>query len=97
MKKPVKPRVHREWFARLARRSCPCGLKKVEVYSWGEYVTGKWRTVDHFCEGCFPDRVVPRLLAHSAPCGCSFELVARDCVLPAWLKLPDPPVALQSN
>jgi hypothetical protein len=68
--------------------TCECGAKKAEVWSWGEYVVGKWRTVDWFCEACFADRVKGRLLAHAAPCGCSFVLEGyRGTTLPAWLTL----------
>jgi hypothetical protein len=73
----AKVRIHNEWFQPLSKTTCPCGCKKVEVIAWGEYVCGKWRTVDHFCRNCFQHRVLSRLLAHAKPCGCSFNFQAR--------------------
>lgn len=85
----TRPRVHNEWFMPLARRTCPCGQKKTEVFGWGEYVIGKWRTIDHFCRHCFTDRVLSRLLSHASGCGCTFQLVARRGYrLPDWIVLP---------
>lgn len=85
----MKVRVHNEWFMPIAKRSCPCGQKKVEVFAWGEYVNGKWRTVDHFCHTCFQVRVIPRLTSHAAGCGCTFALNARSGYrIPEWIKMP---------
>jgi len=55
------PKPHNEYFQPIAKRSCNCGNKKCEMYSWGEYVRGNWRTIDHFCQKCFTTHVLPRL------------------------------------
>lgn len=85
-----KQRVHGEYFQPLVRKVCDCG-QKTKVWAWGEYVAGRWRTVMHFCEHCFPSRVLGRLSAHAGECGCTFELRARagSGPLPAWLTLND--------
>jgi hypothetical protein len=98
----VKIRVHNEWFMPLAKKTCPCGEKKTQVFAWGEYVSGKWRTVDHFCRACFSTEVIPRLLAHAGDCGrersskgvsgtpCTFAMNPRSGYsLPEWIKMPD--------
>ena len=89
MRKP-KVREHNEWFRQLSKRSCPCGNRKITTYSWGEYVSGKWRTVEHFCQMCFRSRVVPRLKAHAGDCGCSFNLVFKGGKKPSWLRMEVP-------
>lgn len=82
-------RVHREWFMLLSKTTCYCGQRHTQVYAWGEYLRAKWRTVDHFCQACFKDRILSRLIAHAGPCGCSFEFCARSGhgPLPEFLKL----------
>ncbi len=86
----AKPRIHNEWFMPLSKTSCPCGCKKVQVFAWGEYHHGKWRTVDHFCQTCFEERVQKRLVQHADPCGCSFQLQARTGYsIPDWIKMPE--------
>lgn len=88
--KSIKLRNHNEWFQNLTKTSCPCGNKKVHVLAWGEYHHGKWRTIEHFCAGCFQDRVLTRLIAHAGECGCTFTLQARvGHSLPDWLKMPE--------
>lgn len=72
-----KQRIHNEWFQPLKKTACHCGQRGVQVFAWGEYVNGKWRTVAHFCEHCFAKEVVTRLVDHARPCGCTFKLVAR--------------------
>jgi hypothetical protein len=85
-----KVRIHNEWFQPIAKKTCPCGERKTEVFSWGEYVSGKWRTVDHFCQACFVERVQSRLIAHAGDCGCTFALNARSgYTLPSWIKMPE--------
>ena len=85
-----KLRVHNEWFQPISKKTCPCGERKTEVFSWGEYVNGKWRTVDHFCQECFSERVIPRLVSHAGDCGCTFALNPRSgCTIPSWIKMPD--------
>lgn len=95
----TKIRVHNEWFQPVCRKSCPCGSNskrgapKNQVFAWGEYVSGKWRTVEHFCEKCFASRVIPQLLAHAGDCGCTFSLQPRSgYTLPEWIKMPEPKV-----
>lgn len=58
------------------------------MFAWGEYSNGKWHTIAHFCQGCFERRVLSRLRAHAAPCGCSFKLNARSGygALPTFIK-----------
>ena len=72
-----KQRVHNEWFQPISKTTCQCGEKHTQVYSWGEYVVGKWRTVLHFCQKCFKAEVLSRLVDHARPCGCTFQLNAR--------------------
>lgn len=85
-----KQRIHNEWFMPMAKTTCPCGHKKKPVFAWGEYVYGKWRTVDHFCEHCFVSRVISRLVIHKAQCGCEFALVPRSGYsIPSWIKMPE--------
>lgn len=81
------PANHNEWFRPVSKTTCDCGQRKTQVWSWGEYVVGKWRTVKWFCESCFPDRVRDPLKSHSGPCGCTITLVAYHCTLPEWLTL----------
>jgi hypothetical protein len=87
MAKDKKPGVHNEWFQQISKRSCPCGQKKTDVFAWGEYLRGNWRTVEHFCEACYSSRVEPRLRNHASECGCTFAFQARSGYsLPAWLR-----------
>lgn len=87
-----KLRLHREWFRPVAaggRKSCPgCSAKLPpgeRVWSWGQYVAGKWRTVRHFCVTCYPT-IQKLLVEHAAGCGCEFELVSyQGATLPTWL------------
>lgn len=86
----MKTRVHNEWFQPISKTTCPCGCKKVQVFSWGNYISGKWYTVDHFCQACFLERVIPQLVSHAKPCGCSFALVPRcGYSIPSWIKMPE--------
>lgn len=89
----MKVRVHNEWFMPLTKTSCPCGCRKTEVFAWGEYVNGKWRTISHFCRQCFTTEVIPRLTAHAAGCGCTFSLNARSGYrIPEWIAMPTCPI-----
>lgn len=81
-----KVREHSEWFRKVMDRKCPCGAK-TQVYSWGEYASGSWRTVDRFCESCFSTRVKRRLIDHAAGCGCSFKLNFRGGARPIWINI----------
>lgn len=77
-----------------SRKSCPtCGekLEKDEfIWSWGEYINAKWRTVKHFCKACFPREVQEPLSSHTDDCGCIVNLVSRGEELPDWLTLQTP-------
>jgi len=84
----VKTNHHNEWFRPVTKTTCSCGQKKTQVYSWGEYVCAKWRTIDYVCQNCFPI-VSERLQQHKKECGCEFKLIGyRGCSLPDWLKMP---------
>lgn len=96
MARTARPRSHNEWFRPVSlggRKSCPSCPAKLgpgeSVWSWGEYVNGKWRTVDHFCRECFPRNVRRRLSGHTDTCGCEVNLVGYHTSLPAWLTLED--------
>lgn len=82
-------RIHNEWFQPLVKRNCPCGQKGVDCFAWGEYVSAKWRTVEHFCKDCFARRVLGRLKVHAAECGCVFQVQARSGYrIPNWIQIP---------
>src|SRR5579885_1778141 len=92
-------RVHNEWFQPTVAMRCDLGINNkfrtanhqdLQVWVWGEYVIGKWRTVQKVCEACFETQVIPRLRQHAAPCGCTFALCARSGhgPLAPWLTLP---------
>lgn len=92
MARAKQQRVHREWFRPVTAAKCECGARRPEggVWSWGEYVNAKWRTVTWFCRECFQHRVAGRLIAHAGPCGCTFELVGKGWQpLPEWITLED--------
>jgi hypothetical protein len=80
-------RVHNEWFRRLSKTKCDCGCKNTEVWSWGEYRYGKWRTIQHFCRACFP-AIQEELLKHAEGCGCEFDFISKSGRLPEWLAMP---------
>lgn len=89
----ARQRVHREWFRTVMdkRKSCPNCKNKLpqaeQIWSWGEYVCGKWRTVSNLCINCWP-ATEKRLAEHINSCGCSFELVSYGGQkLPEWLKI----------
>lgn len=94
---PAAKGVHREWFMPTSYGLCDCGSTKrtrtaagkdTTTYVWGEYVVGRWRTVQRVCECCFQSVAIPRLRAHATPCGCSFQLVPRHGhSLPPWITL----------
>lgn len=86
-------RLHNEWFRTVSlggRKSCPCCRTKLEsgeeIWSWGEYIIGKWRTVKHFCKSCFQQEVAEPLIRHKDDCGCRIELVVRG-IKPEWMSL----------
>lgn len=86
----MKQRIHNEWFQPVVKTSCSCGLKKVEVFAWGEYVYGKWNNIDYFCQSCFVSRVLNLLIGHARGCGCKFNLAARSGhSIPKWIKMPE--------
>lgn len=93
----VKP--HNEWFHPLAKKVCACGQSKhklrkdpvkaaaFQVVAWGEYVYGKFRTVDHVCPECVDERMISRLFDHLKKCGCAFAFKARcGYSLPEFIK-----------
>lgn len=87
-------RVHNEWFRPVScggRKSCPtckASLGRNEsIWSWGNYIRAKWRTIGHFCRECYREEVCDKLLGHTDDCGCSVTLVGYQCVLPKWLRL----------
>ena len=84
-----KVRIHSEWFMSMSKTSCPCGERKTSVYAWGQYVHGRWRTIEHFCRVCFESRVIGRIMAHAEPCGCVFKFNVRSGNrIPDWIRLP---------
>jgi hypothetical protein len=95
MARKDKVREHNEWFRTVSlgdRKSCPTCSKKLpkgeSVWSWGEYVRARWRTVMHFCVECFPTHVQVPLTDHVDGCGCKINLVGYGGEkLPAWLTL----------
>jgi len=91
--KKFKERIHREWFRTVMdkRKSCPNCREKLpigeSIWSWGEYVRAKWRTVGYFCIACFPS-IRRDLEIHKNHCGCKFELVGYGGQeLPEWLSV----------
>lgn len=90
----TRQRSHNEWFRTVSlggRKSCPgCGEKLESgesIWSWGEYLRAKWRTVKHFCKKCYPEQVQKPLLSHTGGCGCTVNLCGRGERLPTWLTL----------
>lgn len=92
----AKVKVHNEYFRTVSlskRKSCPsCHAKLLpaeQIWSWGNYVSARWYTVQYFCKQCW-DECQQRLIAHAQPCGCTFQLIAyHGDKLPAWLTLGD--------
>ena len=91
-----KLRNHNEWFTTVSlggRKSCPLCKAKLGprewIWSWGEYVRGKWRTVKHFCKECYPEEVRKPLLRHTEECGCNVTIVVKHAVRPEWLELEE--------
>jgi hypothetical protein len=90
----AKQRVHNEYFRTVSlggRKSCPECKEKLPrgeyIWSWGEYVNAKWRTVRRFCVQCWPD-IQRDLEVHKSECGCDFQLVGyQGTTLPPWLTL----------
>lgn len=91
-----KPRVHNEWFRTVGlggRKTCPNCRALIEpgekIWSWGEYVRAKWRTVMHFCKNCYGSHVKAPLFDHTKDCGCTVELVGYGGeTLPQWFHEP---------
>ena len=89
----TKIRQHNEYFRSVSlggRKSCPTCYTPLEagesVWSWGEYLYGKWRTVKHFCKTCAQQAVVQPLTQHAGPCGCVIGLkMYRGEQRPGWL------------
>ncbi len=88
-------RLHREWFRTVSlngRKTCPtchCKLEHGEkLWSWGNYVCGRWNTVLYFCRCCSVEKVLVPLIEHRVDCGCDIALVGyQGEELPRWLSL----------
>lgn len=95
MARKTTNRRHNEHFCTVSlggRKSCPTCNRKLpdgeSVWSWGEYVRARWRTVLHFCVQCYDAEVKRPLLAHAGPCGCEIVLCSYQGErLPDWLNL----------
>ena len=89
----TKQRNHNEWFRIVSlgnRKSCPTCKTKLgdeAIWSWGEYVNAKWRTVAYFCRQCFADQVKGKLNNHTGDCGCKVTLRSYRGALPEWLAI----------
>lgn len=88
----TKQRNHNEWFRIVSlgnRKSCPSCKAKLSsgesLWSWGEYVYAKWRTITHFRKECWPD-IRDQLNQHTGDCGCTVTLVVKD-PQPEWMTL----------
>lgn len=93
----AKQRSHNEWFTTVSlgnRKSCPLCKTKLEpnesIWSWGNYVCAKWRTIKHFCKNCYVEEVLKPLTDHTDDCGCTVQLIVKGGGRPEWLKLPEP-------
>lgn len=89
----MKTRTHNEYFRPVKDKKCQCGTKASDhpdgVWSWGEYVGGKWRNVMRVCFRCWYFRALPTLVNHKADCGCAFNLVGYRTKLPFWISIPE--------
>ena len=75
------------YFMPIVRRKCECG-NRGQVYSWGEYHNGKWRTVKHFCQSCYSEVVRNKLHTYMNLHECEIELRARSGHrIPEWITL----------
>jgi hypothetical protein len=92
-----KQRTHNEWFRPIARKAkcstCNHVIDKDDcLWSWGEYVNAKWRTVKHFCQHCFVEQVQTPLVEHTNGCGCEVTICFKGINhnnIPDWLTLPE--------
>jgi hypothetical protein len=91
-KRQQKPRTHNEWFRSVSlgnRKSCPSCKAKLEagesIWTWGQYLYGKWHNITHFCKNCVLECVVTPLCNHVADCGCKVEFIGKGEALPRWL------------
>lgn len=89
----ARVREHNEYFRSVSmnnRKSCPNCRAKLEgekIWSWGEYVYGRWNTVKYFCKECFSKEVSGPLGSHTDSCGCSVNLIGYNGeTLPEWLR-----------
>jgi hypothetical protein len=88
-------RLHNEYFRTVSlggRKSCPNCRTKLEhgesIWSWGNYIIGKWCTVKYFCWACATEEVLVPLIEHRIDCGCDIALVGyQGEELPKWLRL----------
>lgn len=77
-----------------SRKSCPACKAKLEpnefIWSWGEYVNARFRSITHFCKSCFKVNVLDPMAKHTDECGCRIEFRRRGSIpMPAWLTLPE--------
>lgn len=89
----ARKRNHNEYFRIVSlggRKSCPTCKSKLadgqRIWSWGNYIYGRWHTVKHFCRECFEEQVREPLIDHADDCGCSITIICRD-YQPSWLTL----------
>ena len=87
-------RTHNEWFRTVMgrRKSCPTCKTKLptgeSIWSWGQYICGKWNTVRHFCRSCYQQECLSHLKTHQDGCGCEISLVPYSGEeMPKWLTL----------
>lgn len=81
---------YRAYFRPVKPGTCPCGARRAELWSMGEYIRAKWHTVDHFCPGCFATRILGRVVRtwrmnNTRP----LEFVGYHCSLPSWITLDE--------
>jgi len=88
--------VRGAYFMPITRTNCACGSNrkrgsvKHQMYVMGEYVSGKFRSVEYFCSECFDRGIAPLLSSYVFSHGeGSLEIRGlRGCTLPAWIAIP---------
>lgn len=88
-----RQRNHNEWFRPVSlgnRKTCPTCQTKLKagesIYSHGNYVNAKWRTVGYCCQECWVE-VSDKIIEHTSECGCTTTLVGYHSTLPPWMNL----------
>lgn len=74
------------WFQPIKKTTCPCGEKKTEVWAWGKYISNRWHTINHFCEGCLIGRVLHWIKASGGNNQYVFK-ARQGYSLPDWLHI----------